>query len=40
MAAALLNLLARHPVRTAAHVLESAPRRFLHERKIAGGDRG
>ena len=40
MAAALLELLMRHPVRTAAHFLRSAPRRFLHERKIAGGDRG
>ena len=40
MAAALLDLLMRHPVRTAAHFLRSAPRRFLHERKIAGGDRG
>lgn len=39
MIAALLTLLARHPVKTAAHFLESAPRRFLHERKIAGGDR-
>jgi glycosyltransferase involved in cell wall biosynthesis len=39
MIAALLTLLARHPVKTIAHFLESAPRRFLHERRIAGENR-